>query len=73
MATAYSARKLGMPCHIVVNKQTPESTRETIAAFGASVEIYGNSVNESVVRAKQLAEEDPKLFLVHPFDHKAIW
>ena len=62
-----------MPCHIVVNSQTPEPTRETIRAFGATVEVYGHSVTDSVYRAKQLVEEDPKMFLVHPFDHQAIW
>lgn len=73
LATAYSAMRLQMPCHIVVSEQTPESTKETIAAFGASVEVFGRSVGDSVGRARTLAKENPKSFLIHPYDHPAIW
>jgi threonine dehydratase len=66
-ALAYAARAGGIACTVFMPKEAPVSKVAAVEAFGASVRHEGDSVDECVAAARQLAEQD-RLTFVHPFD-----
>ncbi|KAI4878940.1 hypothetical protein NFI96_001427 [Prochilodus magdalenae] len=73
MATAYSARKLGMPATIVVPSVTPSATVQRLNDEGADVIIHGKSLNESIEYGQQLVSENCGWVFISPFDDPLIW
>jgi threonine dehydratase len=70
-ALAYAARVRGIPCTVFMPPNAALSKLSAVEAFGATVRIHGESVDDCVDAARTLAEEDGLLF-VHPFDDPAI-
>lgn len=64
---AYHATRLGVPATIVMPRQTPFVKVEKTRAFGASVVLEGDTVDDSSVFAHELAAERNLVF-IHPFD-----
>ncbi len=73
LATAHSARALGLRCHIVVFRAIPEEVRAKIRALGATVEEHGTVWDETYQRALEITTGSKEKFLVHPFDHPLLW
>ncbi|KAH9403841.1 hypothetical protein TYRP_015035 [Tyrophagus putrescentiae] len=74
LATALSARALGLRCHIVVFRAIPEEeVRAKIRALGATVEEHGTVWDETYQRALEITTGSKEKFLVHPFDHPLLW
>lgn len=73
LATAYSSMKLGLACHIVVPSDTPPAVTEKITSFGATVEFYGQGMDDVTQRARSLTENSKTNFLIHPFNNEYIW
>ncbi|OXB71044.1 UNVERIFIED_CONTAM: hypothetical protein H355_000306 [Colinus virginianus] len=72
MATAYAARKLGLPATVVVPSSTGHSTVHRLEELGATVEIYGKVWDEANQRSLELAQNEGWAS-IHPFDHPLIW
>ncbi|XP_034647431.1 serine dehydratase-like [Trachemys scripta elegans] len=71
-ATAYAARKLGVPATIIVPTSTPRATVQKLEEQGAEVEVFGKVWDDAHVQALALAETEGWVS-VHPFDHPLIW
>ncbi len=56
-AVAYVASRLGVNAVICVSARVPSSKVDAVRHFGAEIVVYGNSYDESVSHALQLAEE----------------
>lgn len=72
LAAAYSARKLKVPCTIVVPGTTPMFIVERLREEGATVEICGKSWDDADKRTRALAEQ-PGYAYIPPFNHPDIW
>ncbi|MCA8976235.1 MAG: threonine ammonia-lyase [Planctomycetes bacterium] len=68
---AHHANRLGLAATIVMPVSTPFAKVERTEAHGANVVLRGESVSESYVTARQLADER-ELELIHPYDDKDI-
>jgi threonine dehydratase len=64
---ALAAQRLGIRAHIVMGKNTPQIKVNAVAAFGASVIMFGDNYDEAAGRAGQLAEQKGYSY-IHPFD-----
>ncbi|XP_066511082.1 L-serine dehydratase/L-threonine deaminase-like [Hoplias malabaricus] len=73
MATAYSARKLGVPATIVVPSLTPSCTVQRLCDEEADVIIHGKSLNESFEYGQKLVSENSGWVFISPFDDPLIW
>ncbi|XP_008270503.3 L-serine dehydratase/L-threonine deaminase [Oryctolagus cuniculus] len=73
MATAYAARRLGVPATIVVPSTTPALTMERLKNEGAMVRVVGETLDEAFELAKALAQNNPGWVYISPFDHPLIW
>eukprot|EP01126_Amoeba_proteus_P026895 TRINITY_DN2662_c0_g1_i11.p1 TRINITY_DN2662_c0_g1~~TRINITY_DN2662_c0_g1_i11.p1 ORF type:complete len:274 (-),score=66.13 TRINITY_DN2662_c0_g1_i11:261-1082(-) len=72
IAVAYAARKLGVPCVVVVPNTTPKIFLDKILGERSEVIVSGSTWSEAHQKAVQLALE-PDTELIHPFDHAEIW
>ncbi|MGO4665553.1 threonine ammonia-lyase [Bosea sp. 2RAB26] len=70
-AVAYHARRFGIPATIVMPETTPLVKVENTRAHGARVVLYGETLYESAVRARELAQAETLVF-VHPYDDAAV-
>lgn len=70
-ALAFAARHFGVPCDIFVPVGAPITKIEACQALGARVVELGASLDEAVAAARELAEEQGKVFC-HPFDDPAV-
>lgn len=68
---ASHARRLGLASTIVMPLTTPFAKVERTEGYGAKVLLSGESVAESTVHAKRLAESEGMVF-VHPYDDADI-
>lgn len=57
MATALSARILGVKATIIVPSITPDIKKECIRSFGANIIVYGETYDDSFIEACRIAEE----------------
>ncbi|ELW63715.1 L-serine dehydratase/L-threonine deaminase [Tupaia chinensis] len=73
MATAYAARKLGIPATIVVPSTTPAVTIKRLKNEGAMVRVVGETLDEAFELAKALAKNNPGWVFIPPFDDPLIW
>ncbi|KAM7426516.1 hypothetical protein ABFA07_022214 [Porites harrisoni] len=72
LAAAYSARKLKIPCTIVVPGTTPMFMVERLREEGATVEICGDSWDDADALAVKLAKQ-PGYAYIPPFNHPDVW
>lgn len=72
MATAYVARKMGVPATIIVPSSTPELVVQRIQDQKATVKRAGKVWDDANAEALRLAEADD-LTYVPPFDHPLLW
>ncbi len=70
-AVAYAARERGLACEVFMPESAPISKAEATTALGAEVYLVGETVHESLVAARERAEEAGLVF-VHPFDDPAV-
>ncbi len=64
---ALAGSRLKIPTLIVVPKTAPRIKVEAIRAFGAEVELHGNTYDEAYQHARALADKNGMSF-VHPYD-----
>lgn len=64
---AFSSAKLGIRCMIVMPRTTPAIKVEAVRAFGATVELVGDSYSDSAVRAEEVATSSG-MTLIPPYD-----
>lgn len=72
MATAYVARKMGVPATIIVPSSTPELVVQRIQDQKATVKRVGKVWDDANAEALRLADAD-RLTYVPPFDHPLLW
>ena len=66
-AVAYAARTRGVHCEVVMPETAPIAKAEAATSLGAQVQLIGVTVHESLVAARERADEAGLAF-VHPFD-----
>src|SRR6201995_1735552 len=64
---AYAARAQGLPCEVFMPREAPVAKVAAVQAFGGTVELAGDTVDDCVAAALQRAAETGAGF-VHPFD-----
>ncbi|XP_034015798.1 serine dehydratase-like isoform X2 [Thalassophryne amazonica] len=72
MATAYVARKMGVPATIVIPSSSPQLVFQKLRDQGANVKITGKVWDDANAEALRLAETEG-LTYVPPFDHPLLW
>ena len=72
IAAAYAAKKLGVPCTVVVPETTAPFMKEKIRHDATNLFEHGSSWDEANVRALEIIQKEGGE-LVHPFDHPDIW
>lgn len=72
IAACYAAKKLGVPCTVVVPEPTAPFMKEKIRHDATKLEEFGASWDEANIRALEICKQDGHV-LVHPFDHELIW
>jgi threonine dehydratase len=70
-AVAYHSQRLGIPSTIVMPVSAPKVKVKNTRRFGARVVLSGETIDESAVAARKLAEEENLVF-VHPFDDEKV-
>ncbi len=68
---AYAARAKGISCEVFMPREAPVAKVAAVEAFGGSVVLGGDSVDECVNKARERAAENGTAF-VHPFDDPEI-
>ncbi|MBP1928383.1 threonine dehydratase [Methanolinea mesophila] len=68
---AVAAGLAGVPAAIVMPEWTSLSKQEASRGYGARVILAGTSLEESIVRAKELAGTEGMMF-IHPYDDPAV-
>ena len=64
---ANAAKKIGIPCLIVMPITTPDIKVSAVRSFGAKILLYGDNYNESSKKASSIAKQK-KMELIHAFD-----
>jgi threonine dehydratase len=64
---AYAARAREIPCEVFMPREAPVAKVAAVQAFGGTVDLDSESVDEAVARAIERAEQTGAAF-VHPFD-----
>ncbi|HEX4108709.1 MAG TPA: pyridoxal-phosphate dependent enzyme [Solirubrobacteraceae bacterium] len=70
-ALAFAARARGLPCTVYMPHGAALAKIAATRAFGATVELGGESVEQCIERAHTRAQAD-RLAFVHPFDDEAV-
>ena len=70
-AVAYQAQRLGIPAVIVMPCFTPNIKVERTRSFGAEVIFHGETLDDSIILGRQIAQERD-LNIVHPYDDEQI-
>jgi threonine dehydratase len=68
---AYHAGRLGIPATIVMPASTPFTKVTHTRAFGAEVVLFGETLAESEIKAREIVAKR-NLVLVHPYDDRRI-
>ncbi|MCB1505272.1 MAG: threonine ammonia-lyase, biosynthetic [Hyphomicrobiaceae bacterium] len=68
---AFSARELGIDALIVMPVTTPRIKIAAVEAFGARIELKGDSYSEAAAYGTEVAAREGRT-LVHPFDDEAV-
>jgi threonine dehydratase len=64
---AYAARAQGIPCEVFMPREAPVAKVAAVQAFGGTVQLGGDTVDDCVAAALERAEQTGAGF-VHPFD-----
>jgi len=64
---ALSAQKLGLKALIVMPMTTPQIKVQSVASYGAGIELYGNTYNDAYEHAMRLVSERGMTY-IPPFD-----
>lgn len=72
LAVAISCKQLGAFAHIIIPMTTPLFMQDKLRREGSKVTVYGKDLDDAIVYAKRLAQEEKSVF-VSPFDHPLIW
>jgi len=67
-AVAYAARSRGVPCFVFMPEGAPIAKVEAARSLGANIRMVGQTVDESLEAAYELAAEDDRMAFVHPFE-----
>ncbi|MDJ0690994.1 MAG: threonine ammonia-lyase [Xenococcaceae cyanobacterium MO_188.B32] len=70
-AVAYQAQRLGIPAVIIMPCFTPNVKVERTRSFGAEVIFHGETLDDSIILGRQIAQER-NLNIVHPYDDEKI-
>lgn len=70
-AVAYQAQRLNIPTTIVMPCFTPNVKVERTRSFGAEIIFHGETLDDSIILGRQLAQER-NLNIVHPYDDEQI-
>jgi threonine dehydratase len=68
---ALSAKRLGIPAHIVMPKTTPETKINAVRNWGGNAILHGNAYDDASQYAKQLVAEK-QLSFIHPYDDPLV-
>ena len=68
---AFSAAQLGISALIVMPVTTPRIKISAVEAFGARIELHGDSYSEAAAHGEQIASRDGRT-LIHPFNDPAV-
>jgi threonine dehydratase len=68
---AYAARAKRIPCEVFMPREAPVAKVAAVQAFGGTVHLHGDSVDECVAAARERALESGATF-VHPFDDPEV-
>jgi threonine dehydratase len=71
LGLAYHGQRLGVPVHVIMPRFAPMVKVAQCRAYGAVVELSGETFDQARAEATALAERDG-LFLVHGFDDPAV-
>jgi L-serine/L-threonine ammonia-lyase len=71
LAAAWAARRLGLPCLVVVPETTSARARALLAREEAQVCVHGLSFQEANAHAQSLL--GPQDAFIHPFDDPLLW
>lgn len=66
-AVAYHARRLGIPCTVVMPETAPLIKVANTESYGARVVQRGTVLDDSAVEAMRMVEEEGRI-MIHPFD-----
>ena len=70
-AVAYHARRLGIPCTVVMPETAPLIKVSNTEGYGATVIQLGDVLDDSAVEAYRLVEAEG-LVMIHPFDDPRV-
>ncbi len=70
-AAAFGARQAGVSCHVFMPADASISKAEATEAYGATVHLGGEAIEECLAMAASRAESTGEV-LVHPFDDPAV-
>jgi threonine dehydratase len=70
-AVAYHARRLGIPCTVVMPETAPLIKVSNTEGYGARVIQLGDVLDDSAVEAFRLVDEEG-LVMIHPFDDPRV-
>jgi len=70
-ALAYAASARGVACEVFMPEQAPVAKVAAVQAYGGSVTLGGESVDDCVVAARERAQQTGAVF-VHPFDDPQV-
>lgn len=68
---ALSAQKMGISALIVMPKTTPPIKVEAVRAYGAEIQLHGNSYDDAGAYALDVAEKQGRTF-IHPYDDPEV-
>lgn len=71
LAVAYVAARLGIPAHIYLPKNTPESKIKDFEISGANTKLVGNVFDEANHQALETAKNE-NITYIHPFDNLKV-
>lgn len=73
LATAASARLLGLKCRVFIPKSTSKEMKAIIEREGAKVEVVGDVWNDAHKHALKISNNCKTCYYVHPFDDPIVW
>ena len=68
---ALAAQKMGIPALVVMPKTTPPIKVEAVRAYGAQIELHGNSYDDAGSYAQAIAKKEGRTF-IHPYDDPEV-
>ena len=68
---AFSAAQLGISALIIMPVTTPRIKIAAVEAFGARIELFGDSYSEAAAHGERIAQSDGRT-LIHPFNDPAV-